>query len=298
MIYKRAIVISTLSVMSVPGVAMALGAEGANGTAIVTVEAVPPGAPGNFVFTGVPAGSASSGASISKSGLAPGTYVSTESGASPGLMLVSITCNDVSSATPSSGDVQARTATFNIDGGESVNCVFLYRMGENETPGNVPAVPGEPGPDQESEPGGQDGQDGQDGSPQAAGCESPGMVPKAGAWSVSNFTGSMVCGSIVNMPLSPSQESGVLEVTDCGWTVTGTGMAEDTAPLTMHAVDGTSGRYTGTVGGVQDGIPMNIEFSWQLKSEEWIVGELHSEVTQQGMTCTMSRPFELKYGGS
>ena len=102
---------------------------------------------------------------------------------------------------------------------------------------------------------------------------------------------------MINMPLRPSQETGVLEIRDCGWTVIGTGLADDTAPLTMRAVDATSGRYTGSVGGSQDGIPMMIDFTWQLESDEWIVGDLSSEVTQQGMTCQMSRPFELKYAG-
>ena len=114
---------------------------------------------------------------------------------------------------------------------------------------------------------------------------------------MNNLPGSMVCGSMINMPLSPSREQGVLEVTDCGWTVIGTGMAEDTLPVTMRAVDASSGRYAGSVGGVQDGIPMTINFTWQLNSDEWIVGDLSSEVTQQGMTCRMSRSFELKYAG-
>jgi hypothetical protein len=100
---------------------------------------------------------------------------------------------------------------------------------------------------------------------------------------------------MINMPLAPSQESGILEISDCGWTVVGTGMTEDTAQLTMHAVDQSSGRYTGTVGGAQGPIPMTIAFSWKLNTDEWIVGELNSQVTQQGMTCNMSRPFELKY---
>lgn len=65
--------------------------------------------------------------------------------------------------------------------------------------------------------------------------------------------------------------------------------------MTMRAVDANSGRYTGSVGGSQDGIPMTIEFTWQLNNNEWIVGELSSEVIQQGMTCNMSRPYELKF---
>jgi hypothetical protein len=102
---------------------------------------------------------------------------------------------------------------------------------------------------------------------------------------------------MINMPLKASEEAGMLEIRECGWTVIGTGLAEDTAPLTMRAVDATSGRYTGSVGGEQDGIPMTIDFTWQLNSDESIVGELQSQVTQQGMTCNMTRPFELRFTG-
>jgi hypothetical protein len=42
---------------------------------------------------------------------------------------------------------------------------------------------------------------------------------------------------------------------------------------------------------------MTIEFTWKLNSDEWIVGDLKSSVTQQGMTCNMSCPFELMYSG-
>ncbi|MGD8532253.1 MAG: hypothetical protein PVI02_08215 [Gammaproteobacteria bacterium] len=199
-------------------------------------------------------------------------------------MLVSISCDDSASATPSAAVLERREAIFRLDAGETVTCVFLYRGGDlaESSAGGVPVPPG--GPDAAPSGG-------------SADCEAPEMVPRAGSWLVSNFAGRMVCGSMINMPLSPSQETGVLEIRDCGWTVIGTGLADDTAPLTMRAVDATSGRYTGSVGGSQDGIPMMIDFTWQLESDEWIVGDLSSEVTQQGMTCQMSRPFELKYAG-
>jgi hypothetical protein len=56
--------------------------------------------------------------------------------------------------------------------------------------------------------------------------------------------------------------------------------------------------YRGTVGGSQDGIPMTIEFVWQVRDEKRISGSLSSSVSQQGMTCNMSRTYELAYGGS
>jgi hypothetical protein len=53
--------------------------------------------------------------------------------------------------------------------------------------------------------------------------------------------------------------------------------------------------YQGTVGGNQDGIPMTIDFNWSVVSDKEIVGSLHSVVSQQGMTCIMSRDFELDF---
>jgi hypothetical protein len=252
------------------------------GVAVVTVEVVPPGAQGRFKFAGTPEGVTAAGGSISQAGVAPGEYTTVEVDAPRDLDLVSITCDDTDSGAPSRGEIESRRATLHIEPRETVTCVFLYRAaGLAEDSSTAP--PGVPG-----------------GTPSAesVGCEAPALVPRAGSWDVSNFAGRMVCGSMINMPLRPSQANGVLEIRDCGWTVVGTGLAEDTAPLTMHAVDASSGRYTGSVGGVQDGIPMTIDFTWQLNSEESIVGDLSSEVTQQGMTCRMSRTFELKYAGS
>jgi len=269
--------------------------------AVVTVKTEPPGIAGSFTFTGTPGGTTTAGGSLSSPGLQPGGYTTSESAAPPDLVLVSITCDDGDSPTPSVGMVETREATFNKDAGETVECVFLYRAGTLERSsgaapagggaGGAPSAPSGGAGGGSSAPGG-------GGSPSAdTGCEAPDMVPRAGSWSVSNFPGRMVCGTMINMPLTPSQEDGILEIRDCGWTVIGTGVAEDTAALTMHAVDATSGRYTGSVGGVQDSIPMTINFNWQLNSEEWIVGDLSSEVTQQGVTCRMTREFELKYAG-
>jgi hypothetical protein len=270
------------------------------GSAIVRVETDPPGAPGNFAFTGVPSGTTVAGGSLAANALESGSYAATASATAPGLVLADINCDDGASQAPSHGAVPTRTANFELDRGETVTCVFRFRksdVADESTAGAAsgpqdPGAPAEPGSGPGSEPGGVPGDSGGPG-----GCVAPAMVPKAGKWNVSNLPGRMVCGSLVNMPLTPSQETGTLVVQDCGWTVVGTPMAEGNAPLTMRAVDNTGSVYTGTVGGVQDGIPMTIEFTWNLNSDEWIVGDLKSSVTQQGMTCNMTRPFELRYSG-
>jgi photosystem II stability/assembly factor-like uncharacterized protein len=54
----------------------------------------------------------------------PGTYAVTEGDPAPAFELMDITCDDVGSTTPSTGDAGTRTATFNLDPGESVACRF------------------------------------------------------------------------------------------------------------------------------------------------------------------------------
>jgi hypothetical protein len=268
----------------------------ATGSATVRVETDPPGAPGNFSFTGVPNGTTVAGGSLAANALERGSYAATASTTAPGLVLVDISCDDGASQTPSRGAAPTRTANFELDRGETVTCVFRYRksdVADDKTGGagsgpQVPDAPAEPGSAPGSGPGVPGG---------SAGCVAPALVPRAGRWNISNLPGRMVCGSLVNMPLAPSQQTGTLTIQDCGWTVVGTPMAEGDAPLTMRAVDDSGSVYTGTAGGEQDGIPMTIEFTWNLNSDEWIVGDLQSSVTQQGMTCNMTRPFELRYSG-
>ncbi len=56
--------------------------------------------------------------------LIPGAYPVTEGGPVPGLNLTDITCDDGASAASSTGDVGARTAFFQLDPGEIVQCTF------------------------------------------------------------------------------------------------------------------------------------------------------------------------------
>ena len=97
----------------------------------------------------------------------------------------------------------------------------------------------------------------------------------------------------MSVPLPPSTETGTLEIRDGCQTLFATDFSDDTANLTMHRVAGCA--YEGTVGGSQDGIPMEIHFTWRLQDEEFITGELHSLVNQSGATCEMSRPFEMRF---
>jgi hypothetical protein len=92
------------------------------GTIIVEKQTVPDGAPDLFTFSGDAAGSISDGQQIVVSGLEPGTYSSTET-VPAGWTLTSILCDDSNS----SGNENTRTATFQLEAGETVKCTFHDR---------------------------------------------------------------------------------------------------------------------------------------------------------------------------
>ena len=56
--------------------------------------------------------------------VAPGSYSVSEDDPTPGYDLTGLSCNDGQSATPSTTSLGSRTATIEIDPGESVRCVF------------------------------------------------------------------------------------------------------------------------------------------------------------------------------
>ena len=89
-------------------------------TAKVIVKKVMVGGTETFDFTGTPSGSISVNEGTIEANVAPGQqYVSTES-IEPGWDLTSVTCNDGNSV----GSVPNRTATFNVEAGETVTCTF------------------------------------------------------------------------------------------------------------------------------------------------------------------------------
>ena len=97
------------------------------GSISVSKVTVPTGNPASFTFTGDVAGGIADGGTILVSDLPPGVYTSVES-ALAGWDLTGIECDDGASTTPSSGDVQTMTATFNLDAGEDVICTFTNTL--------------------------------------------------------------------------------------------------------------------------------------------------------------------------
>jgi hypothetical protein len=93
------------------------------GTIIVKKVTDPTTATQKFDFTGDAAGSIGNGETITVGNLVPGTYTSTET-VPAGWDLTGLTCDDGSSATPSTTSKADAKATFELDAGETVTCTF------------------------------------------------------------------------------------------------------------------------------------------------------------------------------
>lgn len=264
--------VRTNTVLVIAIAATLLAAE-AEGTAVVQVRTSPDIGEGTFRFTGTPAGeltlAATGQTSLTAASLASGSHVSTLAYVDPmvvaaGYTLTQVHCDDEESAEPSTGDVQGRSATFRIEGVETVTCVFEFSVPEEI---------------------------------EASGAEDQECVcPKQGPWKVANHRGEMACtGSFaITRPLKPSRSSGSFEIRDDCTTIIASGLSEDEATIEMHRVPGCG--YKGTVGGSSDGIPMTIEFTWEVHTSERITGDLQSTFSKDGMTCEMSRDYELTFG--
>jgi hypothetical protein len=274
------------------------------GTLVVAAEVSPDSATGSFQYTGVPSGTISASGTLVVTDLPPGTYTTTEVDPAPDFDLTEVTCDDGDSGTASSGDPQTRTAIFNLEAGETVRCTFTHE-GEtgpitggdgtgSSSDGDGDGVPGD-GTNPFEDP------DGDladfplpDELPADAGSYD---APKAGPWEVTNFAGRLDCGAVaLDIPASPP-ERGTIEVLDGGRTVVGRSLQKDEAPITLSADPEIIGRYTGAVGGTEQGIPVTINYSWQVVTDEYVVGYLTASFTDQGVTCTVYRSYELRYAG-
>ncbi|MGV6852311.1 MAG: prealbumin-like fold domain-containing protein [bacterium] len=93
------------------------------GTIIVEKQTDPDGAPGNFTFTGDAAGTIQDNGQIMVNNLIPGTYTSVET-AQANWELASIVCDDADSTV----DVPNATATFELQPGETITCIFTNNL--------------------------------------------------------------------------------------------------------------------------------------------------------------------------
>jgi hypothetical protein len=276
------------------------------GAAVVAMDSDDPA--GLFQFTGVPSGTIPADGTLVVADLTPGTYTSTLAD-QDGLVLTDVVCDDGTGGTPSSGDASTRSAVFNLDPGETVTCVFTDDDGFDldewfaaggATGGSGGGGPGlgdgvnpfvEPDDDFDQFPLPDDPSE----IPSDAGTYA---APRPGPWSVTNFAGQIACGAFsLPVPASPP-ESGTIEVLDDGMTVVGTSLSDAPGEAIALTADPTiNGRYTGSFDGIEEGVPVVIDYYWQVVTDEYIVGFLTSDFTQEGVTCSVYRPFELFYTG-
>jgi hypothetical protein len=278
------------------------------GTIVITPEISPEGESGLFRYTGVPSGTVSPGGGLTVANLSPGTYTTTEVDPAPDFELTDVTCDDDESESASAGDAATRTAVVNLEAGETVRCVFTHEAAAGTPDGGTGS--GTTGGEEPGDGGSTTG-DGvnpfsdpdeylvnfplPDELPADAGTYA---VPKAGPWTVTNLSGQMDCGATsLAIPASPP-ESGSIDVQDGGRTLVGTSLQDDqTAPVVMTADADLVGRYTGAFDGMEQGVPVTINYVWQVVTDEYIVGYLTSSFTAQGVTCEVYRPYELRYSG-
>ena len=98
------------------------------GHVIVEKQTDPDAVPGTFTFSGDAAGTISDDGQIVVRNLVPETYTAIEDDPTPAFDLTAISCDDGSSTTPSTWDVGTRTATFQLDPGETVKCAFTNTL--------------------------------------------------------------------------------------------------------------------------------------------------------------------------
>ena len=274
------------------------------GAIVVAAEVTPESATGSFQYTGVPSGTISAGGTLVVADLPPGTYTTTEVDPAPDFELTEVVCDDGASNTASSGDPQTRTAIFNLEAGETVVCTFNHEgdtgpITEGDGTGSSNDGDGESTPGNGINPFDDFDRDLTDFPlpdelPAGAGSYD---APKPGPWEVTNFAGQLDCGALaLDIPASPP-ERGTLEVLDGGRTVVGRSLQEGEAPVTMSADPEVRGRYTGSVDGTEQGVPVTLDYFWQVVTDEYVVGYLTSSFTSEGVTCTVYRSFELRYVG-
>lgn len=294
---SHAFVLAVITTLLMAGSPHADGAE--QGTAVVRAVTLPPVSSGSVRFTGTPAGQKqldANGTASLATELAIGRHVSTLAWISPelqsqGYVLTAITCDDPDSH----GDLVSKSAMLELKKGKTATCIFqLSATQKDDGDSQQPGEPGDgaeqppvepPGDTREQPPGGVD-------TGRACTC------PSEGRWAVVNHTGSMACTGAMSMtlPLKASRGSGRLEIRDGCATVHASGMGDDEADIDMYRQKDCS--YAGKVGGERDGIPMIIRFHWKVKNSNRITGDLKSTVSQSGMTCKMSRTYELDYQGA
>lgn len=132
----RSVFLAALITLVMP--ALAQSGPPYTGTAIVIVETEPDVGADTLRFIGVPAGllplRMNRADSLVTSGLAAGSYRTTLAPLSASLQaqgyeLAAIQCDDGASSRPSHADLATRTATFNVETGETVTCVFQLSAG-------------------------------------------------------------------------------------------------------------------------------------------------------------------------
>lgn len=117
-------------------------------------------------------------------------------------------------------------------------------------------------------------------------------APREGTWLAGNGAGSVTCDGF-SIPLPPtSGDSGTLALTDDGF-IFGAGDIS----IELFPVDGITGRYTGTVTTVEEGIAFTSDLVLQVVTDTLMVGSWAGSFEADGTTCSAQRSLEMTFTG-
>ncbi len=123
------------------------------------------------------------------------------------------------------------------------------------------------------------------------------IAPKAGTWTSTHLAGQMVCPGAISMSIPAGDvQTGNVIVSEDGSTLTAQGLDPELADVPMRRVAGSVFYGAVTIAVPETG-DMTLHFIEYFLDDGFAVGLIYSEMTTQGITCTIERSFWTIFEG-
>lgn len=120
--------------------------------------------------------------------------------------------------------------------------------------------------------------------------EEPSIMPVEGSWTAYNLAGVMTCPGAMTLDIPASDPlTGELLVSEDGSELTAESLDPELATVSMIRVG--DGVYHATIELSADGGTMTLNFDEVFVANTLAFGMIHGQIEQQGMECTITRPF-------